>query len=90
MEKKDILCPDCANNYISSKRFKEFGKCISCSRRETIARTTNREYIKYVNLPQEEKDRLAHQRELNNWSAKLRNQKKVADMPKEDLVKANI
>ena len=82
MEKKDILCPDCANNYISSKRFKELGKCISCSRRETIARTTNREYIKYVNLPQEEKDRLAHQRELNNRSAKLRNQKKVADMPK--------
>ena len=76
MEKKDILCPDCASNYISSKRFNEYGKCISCYRREIIAKTNNAPYVRYIDLPQEERDRLAHQRELNNKSYRLRKQKK--------------
>lgn len=92
MEKKDILCPDCADNYISASRFKAYGKCISCARRETIAKTTKREYIKYVDLPQEERDRLAHQREMNNKSAKLRKQKEkvVADEPKNEAKNKSI
>lgn len=75
MEKKDILCPDCADNYISETRYIKFGKCNSCYRRETIAKTKGLDYIKFVDLPQAEKERLAHQRQLNNKSAKARRQK---------------
>lgn len=75
MEKKDILCPDCEDNYINAARFNSFGKCVSCFRRETLARTKGIPYNKYKDLPQEEKDRLAHQREMNNLSAKRRRDK---------------
>lgn len=85
MEKKDILCPDCADNYISETRYIKFGKCDSCYRRETMAKTRGYEYIKFVDLPQAEKDRLAHQRKLNNKSAKARKQKN--ELPKIKSVK---
>jgi hypothetical protein len=70
MEKKDILCPDCAIEYISAKRNKDFGKCISCQRREVRAKTTGTPYIKYKDLSEEEKVRLARQREIKSKSAK--------------------
>lgn len=70
MEKKDILCPDCETNYISNKRFSDFGKCISCYRREIMAKTNNNPYIKVKDLSDEEKVRLARAREVHRKSAK--------------------
>lgn len=72
MIEKTILCPDCDEQYIDAKRFEVFGKCTSCYRRETLARTKNISYVKYKDLPSDEKARLEHQRELNNLSAKRR------------------
>ena len=45
MEKKDILCPDCASTYISEKQYTKFGKCMSCYRREYMSKNNNVEYI---------------------------------------------
>lgn len=64
--KKDILCPHCNIEYITQNRFNDYGKCLSCMRRETIAKTKNLPYIKFVDLPQAERDRLIKQREQNN------------------------
>lgn len=55
---KKMLCNDCGINYISKEQFEKNGKCLSCKRRETMARTQGKEYVKYIDLPQEEKDRL--------------------------------
>lgn len=55
---KDILCPDCNEEYIDESRKKEYGKCLKCQRRETMCRTKQMEYIPYVNLPDAEKARL--------------------------------
>lgn len=63
---KDILCPHCNIEYITQNRFNDYGKCLSCMRRETIAKTKNLPYIKFVDLPQAERDRLIKQREQNN------------------------
>lgn len=71
-QKQTILCPDCGVNYITSERFNEYKKCISCARRETIANTTNRPYVKWIDLPKEERQRLEKQRENNNRTAKVR------------------
>lgn len=72
MKEKDILCPDCEKNFISNNRYKNFGKCISCARRETIAKTQDREYIMFKDLPKAEQERLERNRELNNKSAQRR------------------
>lgn len=63
---KDILCPHCNIEYITQNRFNDYGKCLSCMRRETIAKTKNAPYIKFIDLPQAERDRLLKQREYNN------------------------
>jgi hypothetical protein len=55
---KDILCPDCNEEYIDKSRLKEYGKCLKCQRRETMCRTKQMEYVPYVNLPEDEKARL--------------------------------
>lgn len=73
MNKSDneILCKDCNKNYINKIRFEKYGICLSCQRRKTLAKTTGSTYIKYVDLPQSEKDRLEKQRETNNkWARK--------------------
>ena len=88
MEKKDILCPDCADNYISEKRYTNYGKCNSCYRREIMARTKGIDYIKFIDLPKSERDRLAHQRKQNNKSAKIRRQKGVTD-DKQETIQSN-
>ena len=77
LHKQDILCPDCGINYIDEERYKNFKKCISCARRETIASTKNLPYIKYIDLPEEEKERLEKQRARNNDWARRRNNKDV-------------
>lgn len=61
-----ILCNDCKLNYVERDKFEKYGKCLSCLRRETMARTLGVEYVKYVDLPQSEKNRLAKLREKNN------------------------
>lgn len=71
----NILCGDCEKNYITEERNKKFGKCISCQRRETIAKTNNRPYIKFKDLPLDEKNRLIKQRVVNNNWAKKNNNK---------------
>ena len=70
MDKKDILCPDCRQTYISSSRYRDFGKCVSCQHRETMAINNNMEYIKYADLPEEEQIRITRQREIKRKSAK--------------------
>ena len=77
LHKQDILCPDCGINYIDEERYKNFKKCISCARRETMASTKNLPYIKYIDLPEEEKERLEKQRARNNDWARRRNNKDV-------------
>lgn len=72
-----ILCPDCERNYIDRGRYASYGKCVSCQRRETIARTKNNDYIKFKDLPQVEKDRLDKQRETNNNWNKRKHSKSV-------------
>ena len=86
LHKQDILCPDCGINYIDEDRYKNYKKCISCARRETLASTKNLPYIRYIDLPQEEKDRLAKQRAQNNAWAKKRNEKETDDTKKEDII----
>lgn len=60
------LCPDCERTYIDSNRYHNFGKCVSCQRRERLALTKNVDYIKFKDLPEDEKKRLDKQRETNN------------------------
>ena len=60
------LCPDCERTYIDSNRYHNFGKCVSCQRRERLALTKNVDYIKFKDLPEDEKNRLDKQRETNN------------------------
>lgn len=84
MEKKDILCPDCEQNYISQKRYTEYGKCISCYRREITMKSKGLQYVKYVDLSSDEKARITKQREIKGSSAKrIRNAKK--DVNKKEL-----
>jgi len=79
LHKQDILCPDCGINYIDEERYTNYKKCISCARRETLASTKNLPYIKYIELPPEEKVRLEKQRAQNNAWARKRNNKDVDD-----------
>ncbi len=72
LQDQNVLCPDCGVNYITIKRFNDYKKCISCARRETIANTTNMPYVKWIDLSDDEKERLEKQREKNNKSAKIR------------------
>ena len=69
----EMLCPDCEEHYITKDYYKLHGKCFSCGRRETIAHTKGKEYIKYKDLSDKEKNRLKHQRDVNNkWNASKR------------------
>ena len=70
MENKDIICPDCDNTYISTQQFKKFGKCVSCYRRETTSRMKQVPYVKFKELPEKEKLRVLHHREVKKKSAK--------------------
>lgn len=78
-----MLCPHCNQSYISQERLDKYGKCMSCARRETIAKTHNREYIKFIDLPESEQQRLIKQREVNNSY----NTKRVERSNKEKQVK---
>lgn len=51
---KDILCPDCESEYISSLRFYKKGKCIQCERRQKIAEKKGKEYIPICKLSKKE------------------------------------
>lgn len=85
MEKKDILCPDCAVTYISEKQYTKFGKCMSCYRREYMSKNNNVAYIKFVDLSDEEKVRITRQRETKRNSAqKIRQSNK--ETPTKDKV----
>ena len=89
MEKKDILCPDCASTYISEKQYTKFGKCMSCYRREYMSKNNNVEYIKFVDLSDEEKVRITRQREIKrNSSQKIRNSNKVENKQIEKKIKS--
>ena len=91
MEKKDILCPDCASTYISEKQYTKFGKCMSCYRREYMSKNNNVEYIKFVDLSDEEKVRITRQREIKrNSSQKIRNSNKVENKQIEKKIKVRI
>lgn len=80
---KDILCPDCEQVYIDETRMDNYGKCISCHRRETICNTKGLEYIPFRKLPEDEKQRLENQREKNNaWNKQRAKQTKVTKVTK--------
>ena len=51
---KDILCPDCESEYISSLRFYNKGKCIQCERRQKMAEKKGKEYIPICKLSKKE------------------------------------
>ena len=76
MEKKDILCPDCLVDYISETRFANFGKCMSCYRRETVANANGYKYVMFKDLPDDEKARITHQRAVKKSSYAKRKSKK--------------
>lgn len=75
MEKKDILCPDCEINYISKKQYEKHKKCMSCYRREILAIHNDYEYTPLKNLPDEEKARVAREREIRKNSYNNRKDK---------------
>lgn len=58
MEEKNILCPECGINYVSKRLFDINGKCTSCKQRERMARSYNKEYIKFIDLPKDEKEKI--------------------------------
>lgn len=87
MKDESILCPHCNLEYISQKRFEDYGKCISCLRRETIAKTTNRPYVRFVDLPEDEKQRLIKQRETNNMFYKKKTMKEKGTVNKKTVGK---
>lgn len=87
MKDESILCPHCNLEHISQKRFEDYGKCISCLRRETIARTTNRPYVKFVDLPEDEKQRLIKQRETNNMCYKKKTMREKKAVNKKTVEK---
>ena len=47
---KDIICPDCNLNEISTEQFEKYGRCMGCYRRELVSKAHNRPYIKFVDL----------------------------------------
>lgn len=69
---KDILCPDCEEEYITQERYDKYGICIACARRKTIADRSNIEYIKFKDLSEREKSDIRHRRLLNQKSYKYR------------------
>lgn len=78
MEKKDILCPDCETNYITNTRYTTFGKCMSCYRREVLAKSSGISYVMFKDLPDDEKVRITRQREIkrNSYVKRKNNNKK--------------
>lgn len=86
MEKKDILCPDCEENYISERELSSFGKCFSCQRRENVAQTSGLTYVKFKDLPQNEKQRIINQR---NYQRNLRNSKQNK-INKKEVIKMEV
>lgn len=67
----EILCEDCKLNYVTQSTMDKYGKCLSCHRREVIARTKGIKYVKYVDLSDKEKQRIQKQRKTNNaWAQK--------------------
>lgn len=73
---KDILCPDCEENYISQKVYEKQGKCTRCRRREVFSANLKKPYIKFKELSDEEKKQYAIIRERN---AKYRAGRKERD-----------
>ena len=69
---KDILCPDCEEEYITQERYDKYGICIACAKRKTIADRSNIEYIKFKDLSEREKSDIRHRRFLNQKSYKYR------------------
>ena len=67
MEEKDILCPDCGIKYVSKRLFEQNGKCTSCKQRESMAKSHNKEYVKFVDLPKEEKEKILKIRQNSNY-----------------------
>ena len=86
MEKKDILCPDCEENYISERELSSFGKCFSCQRRENVAQTSGLTYVKFKDLPQNEKQRIIN---LRNYQRNLRNSKQNK-INKKEVIKMEV
>lgn len=55
MENKDIICPDCNITYISKEQLQKKGSCSSCLMRKAAALRNNKEYIKFIDLPEKDK-----------------------------------
>ena len=73
MEEKDILCPDCGIKYVSKRLFEQNGKCTSCKQRESMAKSHNKEYVKFVDLSKEEKEKILKIRQNSNcWQKSKR------------------
>ena len=58
-----VFCPDCQENEITGLDMKNQKVCRSCNQRKTIAKIHNIEYIPWIKLSKEERDRLTKERE---------------------------
>ena len=67
----EMICPDCEENKIDMDTLYKYGMCLSCRRRFVQSKTKGKKYIKYKDLPEEEKERLRTVRARNKaWNAK--------------------
>lgn len=70
-----VFCPDCQENEITGLDMKNQKVCRSCNQRKTIAKIHNIEYIPWIKLSKEERDRLTKERE----KTRAREEKKKVD-----------
>ena len=78
-----LICPDCQTNELKTEMEQKDIICKSCKQRKMICSIHNKPYIRFIDLPQEEKDRLLRQRaNMNRYLEK----KKVKNQSKEESV----
>lgn len=60
-----ILCPDCKTNTISIIKYDQGQICNSCLHRKVWAAKKNEPYVKFIDLTQEQQEKITHQRLYN-------------------------
>lgn len=80
---KDIWCPDCNQNLITKQELGMRGKCVSCYRREVASKRFDKPYVKFIDLPIEERQEIIYRRATIKSKRKIEKPNKVNPFKKE-------